>query len=580
MRSTASRSAADGTLTALVGPDGAGKTTLIRLVAGLLTADGGELKVLGIDVAARSAEVQDRIGYMPQRFGLYEDLTVQENLDLYADLHGVTAGRARAALSAADGDDGAGAVHRPAGRPAVGRHEAEAGAGLHAGPLAGLLLLDEPTVGVDPLSRRELWEIILQLVHEQGLTVLLSTSYLDEAERCGHVVVLHQGKVLAQGPPAEVSELAAGRDVSRRPPAGPNGPRAASALLDDPGVVDAVPEGGQVRFVSSSAMSRRNRERCPATARTRRSVAGRAATQPRFEDGFMVLLRQTGGAKPRRRHDAASSIDRPKPTSATTTAVDRGARSGAPLRRVHGRRSRQLRGPARRDLRPARAQRRRQDDDVSHALRPACRPRGGTLRVAGVDLRHARPRPASGSATWPRSSRSTASCRCCENLEFFASAYGLRGGRKRERIDWAMRQFELAPLARAAQRPTARRLQAAAGDGGGAAARAGDPVSRRADQRRRSAGPPRVLAADHRAGRAGRDGDRHHPLHGGGRVLRPRRHPGRRPRAGPGHAGRNPPPAHAAAAAASRRWKTPSSPSSRSARQNRRSAERPRGGAA
>ena len=120
-RSTASRSRrAHGELTALVGPDGAGKTTLMRLAAGLLRADAGELTVLGIDVAADPQQVQDRIGYMPQRFGLYEDLTVQENLDLYADLHGVTRGRARAALSAADGDDGA-RRRSPAGWPASSR---------------------------------------------------------------------------------------------------------------------------------------------------------------------------------------------------------------------------------------------------------------------------------------------------------------------------------------------------------------------------------------------------------------------------------------------------------------------------
>ncbi len=97
-----------------------------------------------------------------------------------------------------------------------------------------LLLLDEPTVGVDPLSRRELWEIILQLVHEQGLTVLLSTSYLDEAERCGHVIVLHEGKVLAQGRPAEVSGLAAGRTFLATPPAGQTARGLQARLLDDP----------------------------------------------------------------------------------------------------------------------------------------------------------------------------------------------------------------------------------------------------------------------------------------------------------------------------------------------------------
>jgi ABC-2 type transport system ATP-binding protein len=121
---------AHGTLTALVGPDGAGKTTLIRLAAGLMVPDGGSLQVLGIDVAAEPQRVQDRIGYMPQKFGLYEDLSVQENLDLYADLHGVT--------SAIDGDDRSGTFHRTISRTLVRGHEAETWLSMHTGARPGI----------------------------------------------------------------------------------------------------------------------------------------------------------------------------------------------------------------------------------------------------------------------------------------------------------------------------------------------------------------------------------------------------------------------------------------------------------
>ena len=119
-----------------------------------------------------------------------------------------------------------------------------------------LLLLDEPTVGVDPLSRRELWEIILQLVNEQGLTVLLSTSYLDEAERCGHVVVMHDGKVLAQGQPSEVSALAQGRTFLATPSPDKKPPASSTACSIRPYVVDAVPEGGRVRFIVDASADR------------------------------------------------------------------------------------------------------------------------------------------------------------------------------------------------------------------------------------------------------------------------------------------------------------------------------------
>src|SRR5262245_60759049 len=238
-----------GTLTALVGPDGAGKTTLIRLVTGLMTADSGELKILGVDVAFDPQQVQDRIGYMPQKFGLYEDLSVQENLDLYADLHGVTAEERHERYPRLMEMTALGPfAQRLAGRLSGGMKQ-KLGLACTLVRAPELLLLDEPTVGVDPLSRRELWEIILHLVQAQGLTVLLSTSYLDEAERCQHVVVLHEGKVLAQGAPADVTELAAGRVFVAEPPAGRKARGLQARLLDAPGVIDAVPEGGLVRFV-------------------------------------------------------------------------------------------------------------------------------------------------------------------------------------------------------------------------------------------------------------------------------------------------------------------------------------------
>jgi len=176
--------------------------------------------VLDIDVAADPQQVQSRVGYMPQRFGLYDDLTVQENLDLYADLHGVTGEERKTRYPQLMEMTDLGAFKSRLAGNLSGGMKQKLGLACTLVQSPELLLLDEPTVGVDPLSRRELWEIILKLVKEQGLTVLLSTSYLDEAERCGHVVVLHDGKVLAQGPPQEVSKLADGRTFLADPAAG------------------------------------------------------------------------------------------------------------------------------------------------------------------------------------------------------------------------------------------------------------------------------------------------------------------------------------------------------------------------
>src|SRR5262245_46626648 len=226
--------AGPGQLTALIGPDGAGKTTLIRLAAGLLTADAGELHVLGIDVSADPQDVQARLGYMPQKFGLYEDLSVLENLNLYADLHGIAAAERRERYPRLMEMTALGPfLHRLAGRLSGGMKQ-KLGLACTLVRSPELLLLDEPTVGVDPLSRRELWDIILHLVQEQGLTVLLSTAYLDEAERCEHAVVLHQGKVLAQGSPADITRMGAGRTFLAQPPVSQKARELQARLLDAP----------------------------------------------------------------------------------------------------------------------------------------------------------------------------------------------------------------------------------------------------------------------------------------------------------------------------------------------------------
>jgi ABC-2 type transport system ATP-binding protein len=299
-----------------------------------------------------------------------------------------------------------------------------------------LLLLDEPTVGVDPLSRRELWQIILQLVSDQRLTVLLSTSYLDEAERCGHVIVLHQGKVLAQGEPGDVSGLASGRTFLIEPAPGQKARELQARLLDDPSVVDAVPDGGRVRVVLAEAPLGSSPTPVPV----------------RFEDGFMVLLKTERKAdkqrertdKETRRNEEVSSSSPVSPSVevrvrdlvrrfGTFTAVDRvsfdvfrgeifgllgpnGAGKTTTFRMLCG-------------------------------LLPAT---GGTLQVAGMDLRRARASARQRIGYVAQKFSLYGQLSVIENLEFFAGAYGLRGDRRRERVGWALREFDLEGLARLA----------------------------------------------------------------------------------------------------------------------------------
>jgi ABC-2 type transport system ATP-binding protein len=280
-----------GALTALVGPDGAGKTTLIRLVAGLFTPDAGALNVLDIDVVAQPQAVQDRIGYMPQKFGLYENLSVQENLDLYADLHGIGAAeRQRQYPRLLEMTALAPFTRRLAGQLSGGMKQ-KLGLACTLVRSPELVLLDEPTVGVDPLSRRELWDIILRLVKDESLTVLLSTSYLDEAERCGHVIVLHSGRVLAQGTPEEITATAGELAFVADPPAGYTARGLQARLLGEPGVIDAVPEAGRVRFVRAAKTGADLPIALLADAKVE-------SVPPRFEDAFMVLLRRAVGDRP------------------------------------------------------------------------------------------------------------------------------------------------------------------------------------------------------------------------------------------------------------------------------------------
>jgi pyoluteorin transport system ATP-binding protein len=426
-----------GTLTALVGPDGAGKTTLIRLVAGLLTADGGSLEVLGIDVARHPQAVQDRIGYMPQKFGLYEDLSVQENLDLYADLHGVAAAQRREVYPRLmEMTDLGPFTRRLAGRLSGGMKQ-KLGLACTLVRAPDLLLLDEPTVGVDPLSRRELWEIILTLVHEQALTVLLSTSYLDEAERCGHVVVLHEGKVLADGPPADVTTVAVGRTFVAAPPVGQPARALQSRLLDDPAVVDAVPQGGQVRFVRAEDDASPDK-----TADDPLAGVEITPVRPRFEDGFMILLRKAT------EHEAMATMtlepSAGKSDGGVAVEVHDLVRQFGPFTAVDHLSFEVRRGEIFGLLGPNGAGK-TTTFRMLCGLLPAS---SGRLRVAGVDLRTARAsaRQRIGYVAQKFSLYSQLSV--IENLAFFAGAYGLARRKRASRLDWALQQFQLAPLAR------------------------------------------------------------------------------------------------------------------------------------
>jgi ABC-2 type transport system ATP-binding protein len=186
---------AKGEIFGLVGPDGAGKTTTLRMLCGLMEPSEGSARVAGHDVARESQAVKDQIGYMAQRFGLYQDLTVEENMIFYADLFDIT-GEVRASLTAE-------LLRMTRMEPFRARRAGQLSGGMKQ-KLAlmctllhrpQILLLDEPTNGVDPVSRRDFWAILYQLLKD-GITIFMTTAYLDEAERCNRVGLMHKGKLI------------------------------------------------------------------------------------------------------------------------------------------------------------------------------------------------------------------------------------------------------------------------------------------------------------------------------------------------------------------------------------------------
>jgi drug efflux transport system ATP-binding protein len=430
-------SAARGAVTGLIGPDGAGKTTLMRLIAGLLRADGGRIEVLGIDVARDPLQVQARLGYMPQRFGLYEDLSVQENLDLYADLQGVP--------PAARGARYAELLHMTGLGPFTGRMAGRLSGGMKQklGLACTLvhppevLLLDEPTVGVDPVSRRELWQIIDHLTRGAGTTVLFSTAYLDEAERCDAVLLLHEGRLLGAGPPGTFSAGMAGRCFRATAALGRRRLQARLAAL--PGVIDAVIQGGGVRVVTAAPGAPTGPGLADVTF---------APVAPRFEDGFVARLR--AGSDP----PAAGGLAPPLPPAGegrgegdrgagdAVITVDHLTRRFGSFVAVDDISFRVARGEVF-GLLGANGAGKSTTFRMLCGLLPAS---AGSLRVAGFDLRTAAA-PARGRIGYMAQKFSLyGDLSVAQNLRFFASAYRLSGARRAGRIGWAIEEFGLAPM--------------------------------------------------------------------------------------------------------------------------------------
>ena len=267
-----------GCITGIVGPDAAGKTTFLRLLAGLLRPDRGEIDIFGKSPEELVASEPNRLGYMPQKFGLYEDLTVLANLRLHARLRGLEKERGEEIFAKLLSFTGlAPFVERLAGRLSGGMKQ-KLGIACALLGQPDLLLLDEPGVGVDPLSRKELWTMVAELAG-QGMTILWSTAYLDEAERCPHILMLDEGQILYEGEPGAFCARTSGRVYLL--PQREGGRQGFLSFFEREGVEDVVVQGSSLRLVLA--------QDAPDSLRSEVRARGEAVS-PRLEDSYMSVL--------------------------------------------------------------------------------------------------------------------------------------------------------------------------------------------------------------------------------------------------------------------------------------------------
>lgn len=408
----------EGSLTAVVGPDGAGKTTLMRIIAGLLRADEGSLFLDSHAYAGQDAQILERIGYMPQKFGLYEDLTVQENLDLYADLRNVPSHVRQKRMEELLDVCNLNQFRNRLAENLSGGMKQKLGLICTLIDPPDLLLLDEPSVGVDPLSRRELWEIVQTLTQQHKMTLLVTTSSLDEAERADNVLFLFEGKCLASGPPAEICAQSHGLSSLLEKEKKENLRECLLRVERTHDLIDACPERGKIRLVSPSPP----RNAIPAPSR--------------LEDSFMLLLqdkKKHGNTTPE------TPLLPPPHTEEIVIQTEHVFRYFGSFAAVKDVSFSVKKGEVFGLLGPNGA-------GKTTTFRMLCgllRPSRGKLVVAGVDVEKARSRARGHVGYVAQKFSLYAQLTVLENLEFFAGLYGLRGTHARERISAVVEDFGL-----------------------------------------------------------------------------------------------------------------------------------------
>ena len=416
-----------GQITALVGPDGAGKTTLLRLAAGLLLPDTGNIRVFSLDSDTQSKQIHRLIGYMPQRFGLYEDLSVIENLNLYADLHELAEKERQQRFAQLTKMSGLSPFNNRLAGQLSGGMKQKLGLACTLLSQPKLLILDEPSVGVDPLSRRELWHIIEQQVSENGMTVMMSTSYMDEAERCSEVILMDAGECLEQNTPDFFKHKMQGlcfTAVAEKQPI-----RQLQYYLSQQNeLIDAVILGEKVRVVMQQGA-------------TLEKMSGIhfEPINPRLEDAFISLLKSRYQSTTQTFTESTQTIA--KRSTDDIIQVDRVDRWFGEFQAVKAISFSVKRGEIF-GLLGANGAGKTTTFRMLCGLLPVS---DGQLSVAGIDLRTAAAKARARIGYMSQKFSLYSHLSVWQNLIFFSSAYGLRNSRQQQRVQWALQFYELEP---------------------------------------------------------------------------------------------------------------------------------------
>ena len=422
----------EGHLIALVGADGAGKTTLMRVMAGLLKPQKGSVKLFGRELYSEDlSELQGFCGYMPQQFGLYTDLSVEENLKLYADLFGLNEAERKSRFAELLSMTGlTDFTSRAAGKLSGGMKQK---LGLACALLnrPKILFLDEPSVGVDPLSRRELWSILRKNVQSRAMTVVVATTYMDEASLCDDVLIVENGEVVLHDTPGKIASLAEGLSFIVRTAKDQRVRDVQARLLDDTDLVlDAVPRAGSVRVLIKNEADKDLLEQ--------KYGISLQPTASGLEEGYLINRAKTSALhsytvigenfSPQQSREekpivVAKDLVR---RFGSFTAVDRTSfkvKSGE----IFG-----LLGP--------------NGAGKTTTFKMLCgllKVTSGELEVAGVNVLHSSDAARSQLGYMSQKFALYGDLSVSENFDFFASAYGLTGREKDQRVAFLMNEFEL-----------------------------------------------------------------------------------------------------------------------------------------